>query len=399
MRRLLIGSLVCGSLLWPARAAAQATTVVTPSIHVDGAHDTNVLWRPDGRSDDVWRLSPSLSLLRETPLTTWTADAAVDAEWYARHTDLSTPLARRHAAFEGRLRPAPRGRLEFGGSYDSSIRPAELNLTTGLIPGRVRGTRWVGQAEAGYDVTGRTEISTRVQSAGEYTLGLSAYIQDAEGRIDYARTDRHAFHVRYLAQHFSFAAGRVLTHAGVAGWTHRITPALRLALEGGVRRTPDRFRPEIDASASYVRPSTELRLGYAWTQTTALGVLSPVEAQRGLVSFRFARPDVVSGALDGAMYVNDFGDQQSTVYRVSAEIVKPVLGPLSIGAAWSMDHQRGLLVPLIVPVGGLVPDRFRDEQITRHVLLVRAVLAGSIRSMSGPREPAAVRPGREGEPP
>jgi hypothetical protein len=43
-----------------------------------------------------------------------------------------------------------------------------------------------------------------------------------------------------------------------------------------------------------------------------------------------------------------------------------------------------------------VPGVLREEEITRQVLLVRVVVSGSIRSMSGPREPAA-RPGGEGE--
>ena len=386
-------------LILPRAAAAQATTVITPALRLDGAHDTNVLWRPNGLSDDVWRVSPSLTLVREAPLSTWTADAGIDAEWYARHTDLSTPFARQHAALDGRLRPTPRSRLEMNGSFDSSVRPAELNLTTGLIPGRLRGTRWVAAGEAGYDITGRTEISARAQRAGEYTDNLTAYIQDAEGRIDYDWSDRNRFHTRYVFQHFSFANATVISHAAVGGWTRRLTPAFRLALEGGVRRTAGRFRPEVEASASHVRPTTEFRVGYAWTQTTALGVLTPVEAQRGTIAFRFARPDVISGSFDGAVYVNDIDDERSSVYRVSAEIVKPVIGPLAIATAWSVDHQRGLLVPLIVPVGGVVPGLLREAQITRHVLLVRAVLSGSIRSMSGPREPAAVRPGgeREGE--
>jgi hypothetical protein len=369
---------------------------VTPALRLDGTYDSNVLWRPDGLSDEIWRLSPSLRVLRETPLATWSGDVAVDAEWYARHTDLSTPFARQHAAMDGRLRPTPRARLEMSGAYDSSIRPAELNLTTGLIPGRVRGTRWFGAFEGGYDVTGRTEISVRGQTAGEHTLGLNAYIQDGEGRVDYAYTDRHAFHTRYLAQHFRFETGSVVSQAAVAGWTFRFTPALRLALEGGVRRTPARFRPEAEATLSHVRPMSELRLSYVWTQTTALGVLTPVEAQRATVTYRFARPDVVSGALDGAFYLNDVGDDRSTVYRVSAEIAKPVIGPISLALAWSLDHQRGLLVPLVVPVGGLVPGMLRGEESTRQVLLVRRVMSGSIRSRCGPRAPAT-RPGGVGE--
>ncbi len=398
MRRLLPVLVAGVALFGPRPAHAQATVVVTPSVELDGAYDSNVLWRPNGLSDEVWRLSPSLNLLRDTPRSSWLLDLAVDAEWYARHTDLSTPLARQHAALEGRTRPTTRTRFELMGGYDSSVRPSELNVATGLIPGRVRGTRWFGATEAGYDITPRTELSGRVQSAGEETLSLNAFIQDLEARVDHEASDRNGFHARYLTQFFTFETGSVTSQAGVAGWTRRITPAVQLVLEGGVRHAAGRFRPEIEASGSYRRTYSDLRLSYIWTQTTALGVLTPVETQRAGITWRYARPRVIGGSLDASVHLNELSDERTDVYRFAAEIVKPVMGPLSIATAWSLDHQRGRLIPLPGAGGsGLLVPILTDERITRHVLLVRVVVSGSTRSMSGPREPEAVRPGGDEE--
>jgi hypothetical protein len=394
----LIALFIGGAALWPAAAAAQATVVVTPAVRVEAAHDSNVLWRPAAREDDIWRLSPSLHFLRDTPRSHWLGDIALDAEWYARHTDLSTPFARQHAALQGNVHATERTRFELSAGYDSGIRPAELNLATGLTPGRVRGTRWFGGAEAAYAVTPRTDLVGRGRSTRELTETADAFIQDAEARVRHDWNDRNGGHVRYLAQYFTFDAGALTSHVMAAGWTRRLTPTLQLELDGGVRQGVGRLRPEIEAGAAYRGRFADVRMRYVWTHTTALGVLGLVEAQGAVLTVRYARPQIVSASLDAAVHRNTFGEERSDVYRFSAEIVKPVIGVLSIAAGWSLDHHRGLFVSAVDDgEGPLVPEPERDDRFTRHVLLLRVLVSGSVRSMAGPREPQVVRPGGEGE--
>jgi hypothetical protein len=393
---------LCGLLgvLWPAVAAAQATLVVTPTVHLDAVHDTNVLWRPTALEDDVWRLTPSLQFVRDSPRSRWLGDFAVDAEWYAQHTDLSTPLARQHAALRGHVRPTERVTFELAGAYDSSIRPAELNLLTGLTPGRVRGNRWVGSAEATYAATPRTALIGRGQSAREDTETVQAFIQEGEIRVRHAVNDRDGFHVRYLHQYFTFELGSLPSHVVTAGWTRRLTPSFAVEVDGGTRRTFDGFRPEVDAGASYRGRSSEIRLRYVWTHTTALGALSLVEAQGGLLTVRYSRPQGLSASIDAAVHRNALGTERGDVYHLATEILKPVIGPLAIAAGWSFDHHRGLLASDRDDVPGpLAPVPVRIQEFTRHVVFVRVVVSGSVRSMTGPREPAAARPGGEGEAP
>jgi len=389
--------LCVAALSCPVAAAAQATVIVNPAVHLEAAHDSNILWRPQAREDDIWRLSPSLQIQRDTPRSSWRGDGSLDAEWYARHPDLSTPLARQHAALSGHVRATERVRFEVNGAFDSGIRPAELNLATGLAPGRVRGTRWVGGAGTGYAITPRTQVALRGQATGEETEVADAFIQDGELRLQHNWDDRNGVHARYLAEYFTFDPGSIASHVVAAGWTRRITSSIQLELEGGVRRALGGFRPEIEASATYRRQYTDVRLRYAWTQATALGVLGLVEARAAIFSVRHIRPQVVSISLDGAAYFNTLDDERTDVYRVAAEILKPVIGPLAIAAAWSFDHHRGLFVSGIdagpgIPVPGSTP----ANQFTRQVVLVRMVVSGSVRSMAGPREPGTVRPG-EGE--
>jgi hypothetical protein len=183
-----------------------------------------------------------------------------------------------------------------------------------------------------------------------------------------------------------------------AGWTRRLTPALQLELDGGVRQGVGRLRPEIEAGAAYRGRFADVRMRYVWTHTTALGVLGLVEAQGAVLTVRYARPQIVSASLDAAVHRNTFGEERSDVYRFSAEIVKPVIGVLSIAAGWSLDHHRGLFVSAVDDgEGPLVPEPERDDRFTRHVLLLRVLVSGSVRSMAGPREPQVVRPGGEGE--
>lgn len=398
--KLLSGGVLCVVMcgVWPAAAAGQATLVVTPAVRVDAVHDTNVLWRPAAREDDIWRFSPSLQIVRDTPKTRWLGDFGMDAEWYAQHTDLSTPLARQHAALRANVRPTQRVSFELAGTYDSSIRPAELNLVTGLTPGRVRGTRWVGGAETTYAATPRTQLVGRGQSAGERTETVDAFIQDGEVRLRHAWNDRDSFHTRYLAQYFTFEVGSLPSHVVALGYTRRVTPSLALEVEGGARRALGGFRPEVEAGASYRGRFSDVRLRYVWTQTTALGVLSLVEAQGAILTIRYARPQGFGASIDAAVHRNSLAAERGDVFRVAAEIVKPVIGVVSIAAGWSFDHHRGLLAAdPDVPPGSLVPDSVRGDRFTRHVVLLRVLVSGSVRSMTGPREPAAVRPGGEGE--
>jgi hypothetical protein len=395
-----VGALMAGLLFCPVAAGAQATVVVTPTVRVEAVHDSNVLWRPVALEDNFWRLTPSLLFVRDTPRSHWGGDAALDAEWYARHPELSTPFARQHAALRGNMRSTERVRLEVDGAYDSGIRPAELNLTTGLTPGRVPFTRWAGSGETTYAVTPRTRIVGRGQAIGELTVTADAFTQDAEARAHHSWNDRDEFHGRYLAQYFTFIPGSLLSHVMTAGWTRRLTPTVHLELEGGARRALGTFRPEIEATAIYRGQFTDVRLGYAWTHTTAIGVVGLVETQGVVLSVRRERPQGLTVALDAAVHLNTSGRDRTDVYRFSAEILKPVIGLLSIAAGWSLDHHRGLLVPAVdAPGVGAAPPA--GDQFTRHVVLVRLQVSGSVRSMAGPREPATARPGveREGEQP
>ncbi len=389
-----LASAVC--VAWPAVAAAQVTSVVTPTVRVEAAHDTNILWRPEARADEIWRLSPALAVVIDSPRANWSGDAAIDAEWFARNRDLSTPFARQHAAMQGHVRSTERLRFEVGGAYDSGIRPAELNLLTGLTPGRVRGTRWVGSGEAGYGVTARTELIARGQSQGETTEIVDAFTQDAEARVRHAWSDRNSGNVRYLAQFFTFDSGSLTSHVVTAGWTRRVTTATALEFDGGVRIARGEYRPEIEAGATYRGQFADLRVRYLWTQTTALGVLGLVESQGGILTFRYDRPQVLSASIDAGAHFNTLDGERSDVYRFSGEILRPVIGALAIAAAWSFDHHRGVFVAADPVPGPILPGAPRGDRFSRHVVLLRLQVSGSVRSMAGPREPGTRRPG-EGE--
>jgi hypothetical protein len=69
-----------------------------PSVGVGAIYDDNVTWRPQASSDHIWRLTPAIDVTRDTIRSRWRLDALVDADWYVRERDLSTPVATQHAA-------------------------------------------------------------------------------------------------------------------------------------------------------------------------------------------------------------------------------------------------------------------------------------------------------------
>jgi hypothetical protein len=384
-------------------AHAQATVVVTPSVSVGGVYDTNVLWRPDATVDRIWRVTPGLTFSRETSRHSWMGEALVDSEWFTETGDLSTPLARQHALTRSEWTLSPTVRLALTANYDNSMTPQELNLVTGIIPGRVRAWRWSGSPEATVKVTPRTTVYGNYSVTGDVASIYPGVITHAiVSRVEQAVGARTNVRVGMSEEIFQFeTAGLVFSHTPLVGLHHRLNPRVDATVDAGARFTAGRIRPEVDARLSRRTTFTELSLDYSWTQATSLGIGTLVDVQRitGRAGYRWPRR--LDASIGGGLYLNGVGPSRADVYRVNADITKRLVGALSIAAAYELDFQRGTigasaLEPGVVIQSGdqsIVPDLLRppvqSDRLQRSVLVVRFVVSGPLRSASGPREPPA----------
>ncbi len=200
------------------------------SLSVGTAYDDNVLWQPDAESDHVWRVMPGVTFTRDTPTSAWLGSADVQSEWYSRFRDLSTPAARQHADLTGKWIRSPRSSVTVASGYDNSISPADLNLTTGIVPGRLRAWRWFTGPEARSAIASNTALIGRYEVIGEFAAATpGVFTHDAEAGVAQQVDERDEVRVRYVGQVFDFQQSEaIVSNTGLVGWTRRMTPAFRI---------------------------------------------------------------------------------------------------------------------------------------------------------------------------
>jgi hypothetical protein len=388
-------------------AAAQATTVVRPSIGVGAVYDDNVLWSPENTVDHIWRLTPGLTFTRETRRTNWTGEFEVDSEWFNTDTKLSTPLARQHAFTRAEWRTGQTYAYSLGAGYDNTMTAQELNIATGLIPGRARAWRWNVSPGVSARVSPRTRLEARYDLMSDHSdVAPDITTHRTEFRAEHGVAERTTLQARYRGEFFRFEQGDwLLTHTPLFGVTRALTSSTQAVLEGGVRFGGDRLHPEIDARLQRRTTFTESSVGYTFTQATALGVGSLVDLQSVSGSVRYLWPESLESVLRGGAYFNGIGGDRIDIYRASADVSKRLFGIVWLTAEYSFDYQRGRLILPIdnggvivapgdnVVVPPLTPGPRPGDRVRRSVIMLRITLAGVLRNAAGPREPPATTPG------
>jgi hypothetical protein len=375
-------------------ASAQATTVVVPSVGVGAIYDDNVTWSPQASSDHVWRLTPAIDVTRDTVRSRWRLDALVDADWYVRERDLSTPAATQHAATTWTWRRSSRTTFAIDGGYDSSLNPADINVGTGLTLGRVRAWRWEGHPEVTRDLTTRWRLVSAYRVTGEFASATTGIVTHAgEIGLRAQAGPRDQIDVVYTGEIFHFLdLGHAISHRGTVQWTHRITPAWALTAAGGGRIIEHDVKPDVDVQLGYSGRWTRFTTSYAWTQATTLGLTRLIDVHRGLATLDADTPGGFGASLTGGVYRNAFAAERADVYRAAAEIRHTIGRPLWIGVSYAVDYQRGRVGP--APAGGALllpadapiirgPDP-ATANVRRNTLMVRLIVSGRIESASGP---------------
>jgi len=378
---------------------AQSRTEVRPSVSVGAVYDENILWQPDAQSDHIWRLTPAITISRDSARSQWLMDGMVEGEWFSRYRDLSTPAARQHASTRTRWQTSSRTEVIAAGGYDNSINPTEINVATGLGLGRVRAWRWFGGPEVAVAVSERTKITSSYQLIQEFASTTNDITTHrGELLVSQRLGERDEFRARYIPEWFLFeGAGRMPSHRALVGWSRRLTPATRFTIDGGVRMAEARYRPDVDVSLMRTAGFFDASIDYAWTQATALGLTRLADVQRVLGRVRYEKPGRTGGSLQGGVYLNDLGTTTATVYSVSAELVQPLFSLVSIGASYGFDSQRGRinvgLSPVTLapaPLVPLAPAPATDLRVRREVFQVRLIISAPAlrtRPAEEPRDP------------
>jgi hypothetical protein len=397
----------------PVAASAQARVIVAPSAAAGPVYDDNLFSAPQGQEtvDVIWRVTPGISGSRETPRTFWFGNYSLDAELYRDHPSLTTPLARQTGAGSVRIQASTRSAVTFAGGYDNTITPTELNVTTGVQLGRVRGWRWHAGPEFRHDFASSSSFTVAydltdeaLSSANPLSTGRQLMTHAGDVRVVLGVNERNEIHVGGLVRDFLFDGTRNLwSVGGLIGWGVQLTPYTKFTVLGGPRVTQGDSKPEPEVDATLLRRVrvTDVSLNYARTLTTAVGLFRPLLTQRVVGSASYRRIAIAEIGVQGGWYQNRDRQGNSTlrVYRIGGDVMRRIAGALSIAASYTYDFQRGHLRAVQVPILGgsafvtdptlvILPPSFIDTPLRHSTAMVRLSVSPRFRPMSKPKEGA-----------
>jgi hypothetical protein len=229
---------------------------VLPSFTLSETYDDNVfLTSSDKRDDFITRFTPGIRLgYVSTPLTLL-AGYALDAEVYAKDSDLNNVGDRQRGDLDFRYLPNPLLLLAVNGTYARSNDPVDINRQGALL-------RRQGVAPSGVPVTetsGRTEttvftLSPRVNyqftplwsGDAAYTFAFTD-TEDSSSSTSHTislgasrvLTDKDTGTLGYSFSIFDTDEDSTTSHAVIVGWTRRVSEFLTVGLLAGPRFNED----------------------------------------------------------------------------------------------------------------------------------------------------------------
>lgn len=341
-------ALVALAVLVPDTATGQGDVYGRITFSTTQAYEDNLFAAPRSQgpeTDLVSRFGSGLEAgYRSIPLTL-VGRYAIDAERYRHHVELNRQIARQDGAIELRYHPIRRLALDARASYVDTQTPLELNFESQLALGRVRAERVTASSGATYEWNPVTTAMI------DYELTRDVLAEDVATTIHSPRAGvarrvgtRTTYRIDYRFRHFGARNGWTEpSHLVAVGWAHGITRLTDVEIEAGPRLSEGAIRPELSAVLRRRFKHGDMSLGYAQTQTTALG-------ERGMVDLRSVTfgvtyvparhltltmtPGFVRSARDG---------RHASVRTLDVQAIVQVAGGLSLVATSRMGRQEGTL--------------------------------------------------------
>jgi hypothetical protein len=395
--------------LSPAVAAAQSRVLVAPSLAAGVVYDDNLFSAPVGEqvADTIWRLSPGIRASRESGRANWFGTYGFDAEMYRDHPSLTTPLARQNGSGFGRFQPSSANTITVSGGYDSTVTASELNLTTGLLTGRIKAWRAHGGLEWKRAASTRNTFTLGYDGMNEAVkidAGNAIFTHAIDFRATHEAGSRTEVRVRSFLRDYIFDRTQSQLATGVLlGVTHKITRYTSLSVEAGPRLTQGKSTPDPEADILLLRRSglSDLQLQYTRTITTAVGLRDPVLSERLLGGASYRRVGFAEVGVQAGYYVNGRAETTARVYHLAADVTRRLGGAVSIGATYTLDQQKGRLTtpltlidtfvsaPVGTGLGVILPPG--DGRVRHSVAMVRIIFSPQIQPTDKPKDtdPAA----------
>lgn len=356
-------------VLFPGVARGQAGFYVTPSLGVGQVYDDNLFsTSSDRKRDFISRFSPGMEAgYRSAPLTLL-GRYSFDAEVYAEHPELNDPQVRQEAGLEFRYLPTRVLTLGLNGSYLRTLTPSELNVTTGIVAGRVRAQR------ISTTPSGTVRFDPLTTGTVDYTFvhddvsgGSTTDTHTANVGVDRRITAQDTGSLGYNFRQFDFDGGTTASHAFILGWTRDLTPQTSIALRAGPRFSEGSVDPEVSATIRHRLREGDLSFAYARTQTTAIGLAGSVNTESFTAAARYRPLRFLEVSLTPGFF-RSTRTAELRAYRVSLDASYRITEWLSLVGSYVFGLQRGRL-DAGPPAG----------EVHRNVVFLRLVAAYPVR--------------------
>lgn len=362
-------------MMLPTPAAGQGTFHLRPFVSVAEVYESNLFSTATAREEDlITRVTPGLESIYRSPLWTLSGRYAVGLERFAEHAELTSIDARHEGSLGIGYQLTPRMTVSAGAEYLTTRTPGELNTLTGLSFPRARAERIGGRSglkrQLSPVTTGTLEYAfTRDRLFG----GFGADTHAAAAAVSRRLSPRTTVTGRYRANRFGFAgAGAerslVTSHSLGVGVSHAITSDLSVSLDAGPRATGDAVRPEMSTTIAWSHEPAELSLAYARTQSTAIGLVGPVDTHSLQATAARTFGKTFEVRVGPGAFRSGLGDLHADVYVLGIGIVHRFSNGLALDVAANGAVQRGNL--FAGSSGATIP---------RHSVVVRFVAGPSER--------------------
>lgn len=358
---------VAGIVLLAGELSAQSSFTVKPSVTLAVVSDSNLFAQPaDPRSDVVSRMSPAIDAGYRSKRFTLFGAATIDAERFAAHTSLTTPLARSHTALDVRYQPARRLTIDADASFSTTQTPGELNLVSEVALTRAPARRLAVGPALTFQRDAVTKVSLAYAMTEDRLAGAEptiAHTATAAGERRWSRRD--SARLEYVLREFDFGlASPTRSHTVTVGWTRDLTRDASVSLGAGPRVGDGAIVPELSASLAYRATAVDLSLAYARAQTTLIGLAGAADTHSLSATAAYGRRESLRMRLAPGIMQTARAGLQARVYRLSLGASRNVGDALSLDAAYDLTRQRG-------DVYAARP----NEIIIRHVVVVSLAAA------------------------
>ena len=336
-------------------ASGQSRGTLVPSIDLTTLYDDNVFVTSRApASDQVVRISPALSAERPFVRGGYSGSYSLDADRYARHHELTNPVARVQAFSRLHYNAGQRLRLILDHGYLDTTAPTELNLGTALAAARIRTIRMSGGSTAAY------RLSTRASATASYQItrdrlddGRTMRTSVARAAIDRTLSRRERLAFDYESSRFDSRSQTTTAHAVRLGWTRAIGTSTQLQLRGGPRVTDGAANADLFALVNHTLEHGAVSVSFEQAQTTVIGMEAPVEARSLHVRGNWKPFRSLSCTAAPAVFRSTFGGHDIDVFRIGLEARYAVSKTLAFEASFGAETQRGAVSTASIDVDTL----------------------------------------------